>query len=292
MAKKQKTETFGDATPNKRGRKRVKVKTGQVVAVPLRDGSFALAHVALYMNGAITAHFAHRGHSPEQLLVGMEEAMQERLLAIFEVTSDEIYDGYWPVIGQKEPTYPAETLDMKGSSYTANTSRLFFDAYYGLAPWDMMAATPRFFEKLLRPGVPIPPTVRYKKDFERESAAATTTGDAGSSVATEDAITEGRGQIHIEIKYEGDGLPSIPLLKRREAIEQALESAGIGEITDAGGGGGVMDIYLETQDVARALPVVHAAIQEAGFTEATRVEVQPLDDEDDGEGSAAKDDAP
>lgn len=270
-----KTDNTAGAAPK---RKRVRVKTGQLVAVPLQDGTFALLHVALYNGMVIGAHFAHRAGRPELLLDGLEEAMSNRLIAMLEVTSDEIYDGCWPVIGQKEPSYPSELLDMKGVSYTASMSRGFFSAYYGLTPWDRMA-DPRYYEGLLLPGVPVPPTVRYKRDFEQE--APVTRQNVPAQTDAEPTVTEGPGEVHIEIKYPGEELPTIELLKRRESIEHALESAGVGEVTNAGGGGGVMDIYLETQDVARALPAARAAIQEAGFEGASRIEVKPLDTESD-----------
>lgn len=293
--RKQKVEAQGTA-PAKPQRRRVRVKTGMIVAVPLRDGSFGLAHVVHYYGNAVTAHFAHRAASPEKLLVGLKEAMADRLLTILDVTSNRISDGYWTVVGHEEPAYPATMLDMKGTSHTAGMSEWFFDAYYGLVPWDGMH-DPRYFEKKLLPGVSVPPTVRYKRDFEMaaaaQAAAAATTSTSTPAQQTGPAITEGPGVLHVEIKYQGEGLPSMELLHRRQAIEEGLESAGIGTITDAGGGGGVMDIYLQTKDVARAMPFVHAALKEAGFEDA-RIAVEPMSEdeepEDDDDDSEEQDD--
>lgn len=263
-------------------RRRVKVKVGQLVAIPLQDGTFALGHVAHYLHHVTLAHFAHRASTPEGLLIGLEKALKQDLLAFRAITNVDIYDGNWPVIGQREPEYSPEMLDMRGVSSFSTWSSWFFNAYYGLVPWDGMK-DPFYYERALLPGVVVPPTVRYKRDFEEDvnarggKAPGTTVSAVGE--AQETPPTEGPGEIHIEMKYEGGGLPTIPLLKRRQAIEDAITSAGVGDITDAGGGGGVMDIYLETEDVARALPVVRAAIQQAGFGETARVEVAPLDDE-------------
>jgi len=289
MATKRKdTKEATLAGPAKSKRKRVKVKTGQLVAVPLLDGTFALVHVALYDGRITAAHFAHRKGSPEQLLDGMADAVLDRPIAILAVTSDEVYDGHWPVLGHKEPTYPAAVLDMKGTSYTASVTRHLFEAYYGLRPWDEMAV-PRWYDQMLLPGVPVPPTVRYKRDFEKDATAAgavSPPAPAESADSGEDAeppITEGPAVIHIEIKYPGEELPTIELLHRRQAIETALEQAGVGEVTDAGGGGGVMDVYLATQDVAHAMPFVTAAVKEAGFEKDTRIETEPLNDGDEDE---------
>jgi len=299
MATKNSEATAGTRNiGEKQQRRRVKVTPGQIVAVPLLDGSFALAHVAHLSYLTITlAHFAHRATSPDKLLDGLGEAMAARLLAIMDVTSDEIRDGHWPVIGHKEPTYPAPMLDMKGSSSTASISRALFDAYYGLRPWDGMH-DPRYFEKKLLSDVPVPPTVRYKRDFEMaaaaQAAAAATTSTSTATENTGPAITEGPGVIHIEIKYDGDGLPSMELLHRRQAIEEGLESAGAGTVTDAGGGGGIMDIYLETKDVAHAMPFAHAAIKAVGFEKDARIAVEPMSEdeepEDDDDDSEEQDD--
>lgn len=266
-------------------RKRVRIKAGQLVAVPLMDGTFALLHVAKYAISVIVAHYAHRRESPEKLLEGLEDAMQHKLIAMLEITSDGILDGDWPVIGYREPAYPEAMLDRKGHSSTSPATVWLFEAYYGLRPWDGMAV-PNWYGKKLLPGVPVPPTVRYKRDFERDAAAAAAA--AANTPAPPDApellMTEGPCVIHIEITYEGEGLPSIPLLKRRQAIETGLESAGVGNVTDAGGGGGVMDIFLETNDVARAMPFVLAAVKEAGFENDARIETEPIgEDEDEGD---------
>ncbi len=285
MAATKKTTTNERASEDgetpKPKRRRVKVKRGQLVAVPLLDGTFALAHVAHHYIGVTVVQFDHRAKTPPQLLQGVDDALRARPLAVLAITSIDIADGNWPVIGEREPQYPPELLDTKGHSSTSPATSWLFDAYYGLRPWDGMH-DPRYYEKELLPGVPVPSTVRYKKDFERDAqaAAAETTSTTPPAEETAPPITEGPGVIHIEIKYEGDGLPSMELLHRRKAIEDGLEAAGVGEVTDAGGGGGVMDIYLETKDVAHAMPFVHPAIKAAGFDKDARIEVQPMSDGD------------
>jgi len=200
--------------------------------------------------------------------------MKNGPIAMLEVTGDEIADGHWPVIGHRDPAYPVEMLDMKGISYTAGMSRYLFNAWYGLIPWDGMY-DPRCYEKMLLPGAPVPPTVRYKRDFEAAAAVAPT---SAPETTPEPSVTDGPAEIHIEIKYPGDALPSIDLLRRRQALERTLEAAGAGQVTDAGGGGGVMDIYLRTVDVRRAMPLVEAAVQACGFAADARIETSPLDD--------------
>jgi hypothetical protein len=273
-----KTGTQDGAVPKRR---RVKVKPGQVVGVPLRDGTFALAHIALRPYLSMTCVlFAHNAATAEQLLEGLDEVLRGRPIAVMVVTSDEARSGSWPVIAERDPAYPAELLDTRGVSHTASLARMVFEAYYGLRPWDELY-DPKGYEKMLLPGVPVPPTVRYKRDFERDAAAVAAKAAAADEPALQ--VTEGPGEIHIEITYPGEGLPPVELLHRRQKLESALEAAGAGEVTDAGGGGGVMDIFLQTDDVARALPLVKAAVKEAGFDKDARIEAAPLDEDEEEE---------
>jgi hypothetical protein len=251
--------------------KKTKPAPGQVAALPLQDGSFGLGHVAA-VDGSITvALFARRARSPEELAQSLDAALREPPIATLVVTADELRNGEWPVIGAHEPSYAPALLDKKGASFTAAMARSLLSAYHGLIAWDMMADA-RYFEKLLLPGVKVPPTVRSKSDL----AAGAKPPAAAESKAP--AITSGPAQIHIQIVYPGDGLPSEALLRRRRALEEKLEARRAGEITDAGGGGGVMDVHLETEDVRRALPLVRAAVAELGFEKDTLIEVEPLDD--------------
>lgn len=263
-------------------RKRVRVAAGQLVAVPLIDGTYGLLHVVIFNISIIAAHFAHRSATPDGLLDGIDEALKKGPIAMLEVTSDEIRVGDWPVIGQREPTYPPSMLDMKGESYTAGMSRFLLSAYHGLRPWDEMF-NPRYYERALLPGVPVPPTVRYKRDFAEDAARAAAASPTVPAGDTEAPVTDGAAEIHIEIKYPGDALPSIELLHRRQALEQSLEEAGAGEVTDAGGGGGVMDVYLQTSDVRRAMPLVEAAVKAAGFEKDATIETTALSDAEDDE---------
>ena len=218
MAKKRTNSPAGPSTPGaKPKRRRVKVTTGQIVAIPLRDGSYALGHVARYSYlQAIVAHFDHRAEAPADLLTNCGEAMKHRLLTILAVTSDEISDGLWPVIGHQEPRYPETMLDMKGTSYTANVSRWFFDAYYGLVPWDAMAATPNYFERMLLPGVPVPPTARYKRDFEQEAATSSPTSATSSTKASDSKPCSTQGPAVKPAGFDADARIEVDPLNQDE----------------------------------------------------------------------------
>jgi hypothetical protein len=255
--------------------RRVRVEAGQIVAVPLCDGSFALAHIARFDLSIWCVLFDGRAHDVTGLSHRIDAALASRPIAVMEVTSVQVRDGTWPVIGSRTPCYPAAMLDTKGHSSVGMLTQMLFEAYYGLRPWDE-GWDPKDYEKRLLPGVPVPPTVRYKKDFEKDAAAS-----ASSHVPPADAeppVTDGPAEIHIEIKYPDNALPSIDLLHRRQALEDALEASGAGEVTDAGGGGGVMDIFLETKDVRRALPLVEAAVRAHGFADDAHIETSAPED--------------
>lgn len=264
-------------------RKRVKVETGQIVAIPLSDGSYALAHIAQHQLSIWCVLFGQRSPEIGGLLDGLDGALASPPIAVMQVTSIQVRDGSWPVIAVREPNYPAEMLDTHGQSAVGTVLQMLAEAYHGLRAWDELY-DPKEYDRMLLPGVPVPPTARYKRDFEKDRAVASSaTSIAGAAPADDTAslVTDGPAEIHIEIKYPGEDLPSVELLHRRQALERTLEGAGAGEVTEAGGGGGVMDIYLRTEDVRRATPVVMNAIKDAGFEHDAKIEVTALSDPDD-----------
>ncbi len=259
----------------------IEVKPAMVLAVPLWDGSLALAYVAEHDESVRLALLLHRRATLDELFVGLEEALQRKIIAVIKAPPDEIKNGNWLYIADCETIYPPETLARAERLYEAKAVPALFEAVYGMRPWDE-PVVPGTYEEMLLPHLPVPPKMaRTRADFDRVAAEMAATAAAAPPRAP---LPEGGGVIHIEIKYEGDDLPTIHLLRRRQAIENGLESAGVGEVTDAGGGEGVMDIFLETKDVAHAMPFVLAAVKEAGFENDARIETEPIaEDEDDGD---------
>lgn len=287
-SKTQETRTPGPG--RKRGRRKIKIEAGQVVGVPLCDGSFGLAHIARYDLSIWCVLYDQRERDIAKLSEQIEPAMKSHPIAVMEVTSNLVEDGLWPIIGTVVPCYAPELLDTKGWSYVGTNTQFLFEAYYGLRPWDE-AAIPKWYDNMLLPGVPVPPSVRYKRDFEKE-----TTGNSDKQPRPADSAVSPHeetpapnpprdkpGEIHIQMKYPGEGLPSIELLHQRQALERALEETGAGEVSDAGGGGGEMDVYLQTDSILRAIPLVKAALHKAGFTRDVTIEFEenePSDEPD------------
>jgi hypothetical protein len=79
-------------------------------------------------------------------------------------------------------------------------------------------------------------------------------------------------EIHITIRYDGAGLPSLAELAARRQLEDALEDEEVGDVVDAGGGMGVMDIYLDVDDVPAALARAKAIVARLGLADRTIVE--------------------
>jgi hypothetical protein len=82
-------------------------------------------------------------------------------------------------------------------------------------------------------------------------------------------------EIHIQIHCDGDGFPSSSELAVRHAVEDALGDAEVGEVVDAGGGMGVMDIYLAVDDVASAVSKAKAIVKRLGLEARATVEPVP-----------------
>ena len=72
-------------------------------------------------------------------------------------------------------------------------------------------------------------------------------------------------EIHIQIKCDGDGFPSSDELANRHALEDALLEAELGEIVDAGGGMGVMDVFIDVEDVSAAAPRIRDIVKRLGL---------------------------
>jgi hypothetical protein len=79
-------------------------------------------------------------------------------------------------------------------------------------------------------------------------------------------------EIHIEITCQGDGFPTVDELAMRNDLEDALESANIGEVVDSGGGMGVMDIFLEVADIETAITRTTAIVKQLGLGERATVQ--------------------
>ena len=79
-------------------------------------------------------------------------------------------------------------------------------------------------------------------------------------------------EIHIEIRCDGDGFPSSSEYATRHALEDALAAADIGKVVDAGGGMGVIDIYIDVNDLETAMRQTKEIVKRLGLDERTTAE--------------------
>ena len=79
-------------------------------------------------------------------------------------------------------------------------------------------------------------------------------------------------EIHIQIDCDGEGFPAAHELAIRRELRDALETAEVGEVVDIGGGMGVMDIYLEVDDVDTAISLSTAIVKQMGLADRTTVQ--------------------
>ena len=263
--------------------KRQKSMAGDLFAVPLSDGTYGLGHIIdRDRYSARCALFAKRSKVTVSLLKGIDDALRGPL-TILDLTSNELNSGAWPVIGHHVVDYSAFKIptDGVGVSHTSGAAPGFLEAYHGLEPWDGMF-DPRYHEKQLAPGVLVPTTVRYKRDMAKEDLAAFTASHTSKGGQTS-VITEGPAELTLQLVYPGTGLPGTDLLRRRQELERRLEAAGAGEVEGAESGAGVMEIYLRTDDVRRAVPLVEKLAAELGFADEMLIETAALENDEDDE---------
>jgi hypothetical protein len=272
-------------------RKRIKPKAGDLFAVPLTDGSFGLGHIAVfdsveYLEPSCVL-FAHRAARPDDLLVNVDEVM-EHPIGVMVTNASELRCGAWPIIGWRRPDYAGfempKFMDMKHGSYTVGVLPEFLEAYHGLRPWDEWPMSATWYGDILLPGVPIPPTARYTREFPPSGKAP-----PAAPPEPPPPVTEGPAEIHVQILYPGNDLPTVDQLHTRQELERRLEAEGAGEVTDAGGGEGVMDVYLETDDVQRSMPIVERLVAELGIVSDTLIEAGPVDEGEDDEDDEGED---
>jgi hypothetical protein len=78
-------------------------------------------------------------------------------------------------------------------------------------------------------------------------------------------------EIHIQIKLKGDGFPSKEELQIRNQLENLIEENRVGEIIDIGAGTGVMDIFIEVDNLRYSMGKIKSLVHELNIEEITDV---------------------
>src|SRR5438045_1586678 len=82
-----------------------------------------------------------------------------------------------------------------------------------------------------------------------------------------------RKRYHVSIKIAGDGLASREDLQERNAIENAILRRQIGALTDAGSGGGWMDLVIAVADAENGEAQLRQVLADAGVAERSEVKL-------------------
>jgi hypothetical protein len=267
--------------------KRQKPKPYDFLAIPLRDGSLGLGE--FIGNGNLGDNRTSSIYdSPLCVLYGVRESSLELLrdrldnLTLSDVVglaalgTLEIQRGIWLVIGNHASskfTYLASLPKAHEGSYTGEIFEEFLEAYHSLRSWNDYPMAPIWFREILLPhlqppsqkGAPAPkgsPTSEVKPMTEPQPAPS------------------GPAQVHVTITYAGEGLPSVALLRKRRSVEAWIEREHLGEVTDAGGGGGVMDIFVDAPNARKAITAVREKLDKIGWGTCTKIEFETLDESD------------
>jgi hypothetical protein len=150
--------TFGvkDMTP----RRKQSWTIGNVLGIPLLDGSYVLAQIVGREPGALNsvscALFDYVFKDPEEM-PDCELLMPERAFAVLFVTRDLLDSHRWRVSGHCEVRIPRELLPfehLRASDFVgacvigSGIVESFANGFYGLSPWNDMH-DPHYFDKLL-----------------------------------------------------------------------------------------------------------------------------------------------
>jgi len=267
--------------------KKRRLELGQTFALPLLDGSYALGQLAFvsYVTKTIpsvaTAFFAHRSPHIEALqAIASDPSNLHRPTMVLKPPADELRYDVWPIIGQQPVAYDnfdvSQRVDVNfcdGRAGSSGTIVDYIEMYWGVLPWDYYG--PGELEHYLLDGFQTPPYpdhARFKKDFTEEQLVRLADCDRARIRENLKKFPKERGPhktIHIQYTYEGPGLPSVEQLRRRHALETKLAEKGAGIIEDAGGGGGIMDVFVSTRDIAKSRPIVDSVLAELGIVDAS-----------------------
>ena len=263
-------------------KKRQKPRPFDFFAVPLKDGSFGMGQ--LIGTGAydedVYVLYQTRVDSIEKLREGLDATVGEDAIGIVTVGTRELRLGEWTIIGNegpdRRPYITRLPLPPRGSSFTGEIVPQFLEAWSGLRRWDDFPMAPRWFRSILLPHLEPP-----AQDLARP-LVSTQPPDAPSASAAppspKPSPVLGPGEVHVQIRYEGDGFPGVHLLRKRQALEAWIEREKLGEVVDAGGGGGIMDIYVEARDAPKAATAIGSKLEEIGWKGYATVELAPLDE--------------
>jgi hypothetical protein len=241
-------------------------------AVPLRDGSFGLGQFIGTgdYDEKICVLYRTRESSLDSLRDRVRDLGTDDIIGMARVSSPDLERGNWTVVENQEPMRRAYLSSLTVTNkvmYTGEIIDGFLDAFHRLRSWYDSPAGPRWYRAILVPHLQPPPECLTER--------LPSIGHATPSKPAAQHVPSGPGEVHVTIRYDGEDLPDMESLRKRQSIEEWIESERLGEVTDAGGGGGVMDIYIETTDAPKAVAALRIKLEEIGWRSHSNIEVDP-----------------
>ena len=272
-------------------KKTVAIDVGDVIAIPMLDETYAVGQICytIHFPGTRTiariaiAIFACRLDSATCSMAAAENLTDWRSpVMVVSPTIDMIRYRAWPIIGRRsfdgyQNFDVGQRVGATGVDKTSETGFLvqaYAECFWGIFPWDYFG-DPKHIDKLLLPGHTVPPypaQARFKKDFSADEIFVLeqrSTARARTWLMTKWPPRRNKKTIHIQYPLAGSGLPTVSELRIRHAVETAIHECRAGEISDAGGGEGVMDIYVITKDVVKARPLLEKVLADASIVNPT-----------------------
>jgi len=241
--------------------KRQKPQPLDFFAVRLSDGTFGLGQLREVLDDESIVLYGTRAESPEALADLSLKVTSGDAVGVLFICTRELARGDWQIIGNAGDDRGVSALHRprQGTSYVGEVVDDFLEAFHGLQPWDESEWNPKILLPTLKP-----PPNRMMRDAPEHQPSR-------PAPRAPSPIPEAAGQLHVEILYEGAGLPDVPLLRKRQALEAWIESEGLGEVTDAGGGGGVLDVFIQTKDARRAAAAIEGKLVELGWQDVSSI---------------------
>ena len=198
------------------------------------------------------------------------------VIGLAKVSTLEIERGDWRVIGNhrsSQRSYLGTLPDADATMYTGEIPEEFLEAYHSLRSWNDFPMAPKWFRAILLPHLQPPSQHGVPAPMGSPTAESAPVAKAATHPAP-----AGPAQVHVTITYEGNGLPDVALLRKRQSVEAWIEAEGLGEVTDAGGGGGVMDVFVDAANARRTVAALKVKLDEVGRGTRSKIEVEPLED--------------
>jgi hypothetical protein len=159
----------------KKKKEKLKPQQGLLVAIPLSDNTFGLAHMARVFElpeevySVTWGFYDAKVQSPDELKPeNFSKEYLEKPVMVCSMDYEEFEKGKWPVVGSFEGEYTNTSIDdkiqgrMKWFNNEEKPGAMLLEMYLGILPWDLLH-DPNALDKMLLPGYSRPGNVKLKK---------------------------------------------------------------------------------------------------------------------------------